>query len=63
MPSDDLLLYFANDFSIVDHWRVNGQNYEKTANGWLAFLDKSWKSGDLKSVLACAYGAGNEREW
>ncbi|KAG7352394.1 cyclopropane-fatty-acyl-phospholipid synthase [Nitzschia inconspicua] len=63
MPSDDLLLYFANEFAIVDHWRVNGQNYEKTSNGWLNYLDRSWKSGELKPVLADAYGAGKEREW
>ncbi|KAG7366484.1 cyclopropane-fatty-acyl-phospholipid synthase [Nitzschia inconspicua] len=63
MPSDDLLLYFANEFAIVDHWRVNGQNYEKTSNAWLNYLDRSWKSGELKPVLADAYGAGKEREW
>mmetsp|Transcript_670 Transcript_670/g.1600 ORF Transcript_670/g.1600 Transcript_670/m.1600 type:complete len:405 (-) Transcript_670:370-1584(-) len=63
MPSDDLLLYFANEFSIANHWRVNGQNYEKTSNGWLAYLDKSWKSGELKPVLAEAYGEGKEYEW
>mmetsp|Transcript_17529 Transcript_17529/g.36037 ORF Transcript_17529/g.36037 Transcript_17529/m.36037 type:complete len:406 (+) Transcript_17529:218-1435(+) len=63
MPSDDLLLYFSKQFSIVNHWRVNGQNYEKTSNGWLDYLDKSWRSGELKPVLAEAYGAGKEREW
>lgn len=63
MPSDDLLLYFANDFSIQNHWRVNGTNYEKTSNGWLDHLDKSWKSGELQPVLAEAYGEGKEREW
>ena len=63
MPSDDLLLYFANEFSVVDHWRVNGQNYEKTSNGWLDYLDKSGKSGELQPVLADAYGEGKEREW
>ena len=63
MPSDDMLLYFANEFTIVNHWRVNGQNYEKTSNGWLDYLDKSWKSGELKPVLGQAYGVGKEREW
>eukprot|EP00531_Pseudo-nitzschia_arenysensis_P012947 CAMPEP_0116123838 /NCGR_PEP_ID=MMETSP0329-20121206/4963_1 /TAXON_ID=697910 /ORGANISM="Pseudo-nitzschia arenysensis, Strain B593" /LENGTH=404 /DNA_ID=CAMNT_0003617783 /DNA_START=82 /DNA_END=1296 /DNA_ORIENTATION=- len=63
MPSDDLLLYFSKQFSIQGHWRVNGQNYEKTSNGWLDYLDKSWKSGELKPVLAEAYGEGKEREW
>mmetsp|Transcript_59537 Transcript_59537/g.66642 ORF Transcript_59537/g.66642 Transcript_59537/m.66642 type:complete len:409 (+) Transcript_59537:45-1271(+) len=63
MPSDDLLLYFANEFGIVDHWRVNGQNYERTSNGWLNYLDQSWSSGELKPVLSEAYGVGKEREW
>lgn len=63
MPSDDLLLYFSKRFAIEGHWRVNGQNYEKTSNGWLAYLDKSWRSGELKPILAEAYGAGKEREW
>lgn len=63
MPSDDLLLYFANDFAVQNHWRVNGTNYEKTSNGWLEYLDKSWKSGELQPVLAEAYGSGKEREW
>lgn len=63
MPSDDLLLYFANEFAIVNHWRVNGKNYERTSNGWLSYLDRSWSSGELKPVLAEAYGTGKEREW
>jgi cyclopropane-fatty-acyl-phospholipid synthase len=63
MPSDDLLLYFAKDFSVERHWRVNGSNYEKTSNGWLAYLDQNWKNGKLKPVLADAYGVGKESEW
>lgn len=63
MPSDDLLLYFGEHFSCEDHWRVNGSNYEKTSNGWLAYLDKNWKNGKLKPVLAEAYGKGKENEW
>jgi cyclopropane-fatty-acyl-phospholipid synthase len=63
MPSDDLLLYFAQDFTVTQHWRVNGTHYEKTSNGWLAYLDAAWKRGELAPVLTEAYGAGKEREW
>lgn len=63
MPSDDLMLYFQDHFSIQNHWRVNGSNYEKTSNGWLAIMDKNWKNGKLEPVLREAYGAGKEREW
>lgn len=63
MPSDDLLLYFAKDFAVQGHWRVNGTHYEKTSNGWLAYLDNAWKSGKLQPVLKDAYGEGKEREW
>jgi cyclopropane-fatty-acyl-phospholipid synthase len=63
MPSDDLLLYFAQDFACLHHWRVNGTNYEKTSNAWLACLDQSWRNKKLQPVLAKAYGKGREREW
>ena len=63
MPSDDLLLYFAQDFAVQQHWRVNGTNYEKTSNGWLKYLDQAWKAGTLKPVLAQAYGEGDEYKW
>jgi len=63
MPSDDLLLYFSQDFSIMNHWRVNGTHYELTSNAWLKLMDDNWKSGKLQSVLAEAYGKGNERQW
>lgn len=63
MPSDDLMLYFGENFHILNHWRVNGSNYEKTSNGWLEYLDTNWKNGKLKPVLKEAYGAGKENEW
>lgn len=63
MPSDDLMLYFAENFYVLNHWRVNGSHYEKTSNGWLAYLDDNWKNGKLKPVLKEAYGEGKEKEW
>jgi len=63
MPSDDLLLYFGEHFHCLNHWRVNGSNYEKTSNGWLKYMDDNWKNGKLKPVLTEGYGAGKEKEW
>lgn len=63
MPSDDLLLYFGEHFSCLDHWRVNGSNYEKTSNAWLETMDKNWRNGNLKPVLEEAYGKGKGKEW
>lgn len=63
MPSDDLLMYFAEHFAVSGHWRVNGSNYERTSNAWLALMDKHWKGGELEPVLEEAYGKGRGREW
>jgi cyclopropane-fatty-acyl-phospholipid synthase len=63
MPSDDLLLYFAHDFAVLNHWRVDGTHYERTSNAWLSTLDRHWQNGQLAPVLRQAYGTGKEREW
>jgi cyclopropane-fatty-acyl-phospholipid synthase len=63
MPSDDLLLYFNQDFTVRHHWRVPGHHYEKTSNAWLSNLDEAWQKKTLQPVLMQAYGAGQEWQW
>jgi cyclopropane-fatty-acyl-phospholipid synthase len=61
MPSDDLLLYFQEDFRIRDHWVVNGRHYQKTAEAWLANMDE--KRDELLPLFSSVYGRKEAMKW
>ena len=61
MPSDHLLLYFADDFKISNHWRVNGVHYGKTAEAWLNNMDQNRKL--IMPLFEETYGVENALKW
>ena len=61
MPSDDLLLYFQDDLRIEQHWNVSGQHYQKTAEAWLANMDKHEEQ--IRPLFAETYGPDQTKRW
>ena len=61
MPSDDLLLYFQDDFAIRDHYRVSGVHYQRTAEDWLQNLDRN--RGPALRIFEKAYGERDALMW
>jgi cyclopropane-fatty-acyl-phospholipid synthase len=61
MPSDDLLLYFQRDLSLLDHWQVDGRHYQQTSEHWLQNMDRN--RAVIEPILAETYGADQVRRW
>lgn len=61
MPSDHLFYSFNRDMKVTNHWRVNGQNYEKTSNTWLKRMDSNKKK--IMPILKKTYGPENATKW
>jgi cyclopropane-fatty-acyl-phospholipid synthase len=55
MPSEDLIGRCIRQLRIEQQWRVNGRHYARTANAWLANLDRC--ADEIIQILAGAYGA------
>ena len=61
MPSDDLLLYFQDDLRIRNHWVVNGRHYQRTAEAWLANMDR--QRTEVLTMFAGIYGKNEALQW
>jgi cyclopropane-fatty-acyl-phospholipid synthase len=56
-----LLLYFANDLTIENHWRVSGTQYQRTSEDWLKNMDAHREQ--VLPILAKTYGESHVRQW
>lgn len=61
MPSNTLLLYFSNGFDLKQQWVVNGTHYKKTANAWLANMDRNKRS--ILPLFEKVYGKKEKLMW
>ena len=61
MPSDDLPLVFQDHLRFKNRWRWDGTHYEKTANAWLALMDKH--QDELMREFEKIYGRDSARQW
>ncbi|MHB1047439.1 MAG: SAM-dependent methyltransferase [Thermoanaerobaculia bacterium] len=65
MPSDHLLLRFPDHLLVEERWRVSGTHYARTAEAWLANLDRNRKA--VRSLFSGTWGPGVARrrmaEW
>nr|AAF78515.1 putative protein [Pyrus pyrifolia] len=61
MPSANLLLYFQDDVSIVNHWLVNGKHYAQTSEEWLKRMDRNMAS--IKPIMESTYGKDSAVKW
>ncbi|KAJ3766378.1 S-adenosyl-L-methionine-dependent methyltransferase [Lentinula raphanica] len=59
MPSQDLLLYFQDDLSLVQSWYLSGVHYSKTLEAWLKLQDQNRELG-LKELQLDAKAKGQD---
>ena len=61
MPSDDLLLYFRDHVRIREHWRLSGTHYQRTAEAWLANMDRH--RAEILPLFRKTYGENQALRW
>jgi len=61
MPSDDLALRFQDHLALVTQWRWDGRQYARTAEAWLANMDR--RRASIWPILVQTYGAEQAALW
>ncbi len=61
MPSADFPLLHPETLRIEQRWQWSGTHYEKTANAWLANMDRH--KSDLWPLMEETYGADFSKKW
>lgn len=61
MPSDDLPMLIQAPLRPMQTWKWDGTHYEKTANAWLARMDKHRE--EVWPLLVQTYGATHAKHW
>lgn len=61
MPSWDLATRMTGPLVLEERWQWSGQHYERTANAWLANMDR--RKDELWPILAATYGPEQARTW
>ncbi len=61
MPSDDLMLYFQEHWRVDHHWTLSGDHYRRTAEAWLANLDRN--RTEVARELGRIHGTGQATQW
>jgi cyclopropane-fatty-acyl-phospholipid synthase len=61
MPSADLVDAFADILTVDAEWTVNGTHYQKTAEAWLANMDR--RRAEILPLFADTYGDSHARIW
>lgn len=61
MPADRLLFEFQGDLVVREHWPLSGVHCQRTAEAWLANMDR--RPAEVIKVLEAAYGRRQARRW